>query len=105
MILDGIDMIKNGISVFIFPEGTRNSKEELLEFKAGSVKMASKTGCPIIPVAITGTRDVLENHFPFIRSSHATVTFGTPIMPDGLEAEEKKHLAAYVQHQIQTMLS
>lgn len=104
MILDAIEMIKEGISVFIFPEGTRNSNEELLEFKGGSVKMASKTGCPIIPVAITGTRDALENHFPFIRSCHATVTFGDPIYPNKLNAEDKKHLAAYVQGTIQVML-
>lgn len=49
-ILAGIDNIKNGISMCIFPEGTRNkSDEQMLPFKEGSFKMAEKTGCPIIP--------------------------------------------------------
>lgn len=53
-ILTGIDLIKNGISVCIFPEGTRNkSNDRLLPFKEGSLKMAEKTGCPIIPFAST----------------------------------------------------
>ncbi len=100
MILDGIELIKSGISVFIFPEGTRNKNEnmdDLLEFKAGAVKMASKSGCPIVPVAIFGTQEILEAHFPMIRSGRIRIYFGDPILPNELEAEEKKHLAAYVQ--------
>lgn len=100
MILDGIELIKQGISVFIFPEGTRSKTGELLEFKAGAVKMASKTGCRIVPIAIAGTRDVLENHFPFVRSAHAKVTVLEPIDPGSLGAEEKKHLADYCRKQI-----
>ena len=45
-ILAGIDHIKNGISMCIFPEGTRNKTDDLmLPFKEGSFKMAEKTGC------------------------------------------------------------
>ena len=55
-ILKGIDQIKSGISMCIFPEGTRNkSGEKLLPFKEGSMKMAEKTGCPIIPVTLNNT--------------------------------------------------
>ncbi|MBE5900388.1 MAG: 1-acyl-sn-glycerol-3-phosphate acyltransferase [Lachnospiraceae bacterium] len=104
MILDSIELIKQGISVFIFPEGTRSKTGELLEFKAGAVKMASKTGCKIVPIAIQGTRDVLENHFPFVRSAHAKVTILDPIDPNSLEAEEKKHLADYCRTRIVEVL-
>ncbi len=104
MILDSIDMIKNGISVFIFPEGTRSKDGKLGDFKAGSVKMATKTGCAIIPVAITGTRECLEER-KFFRFRHpVTVTFGKPIYPKELEAEEQKFLAAYVQKKVEEML-
>ena len=49
-ILAGIDNIKNGISMCIFPEGTRNKTDDLmLPFKEGSFKMAEKTGCLIVP--------------------------------------------------------
>ena len=105
MILDCIELIKSGISVFIFPEGTRIAEDEMQPFKPGAVKMASKTGCPIIPIAIKGTRDVLENHFPLIRSAHVTVTIGEPIIPGDLDDENKKHLATYAQGKIQEMLN
>lgn len=55
MILDGIAMLKDGKSVFIFPEGTRNKNDSdlpLLPFHEGSFKMASKSGCPIVPTAL-----------------------------------------------------
>ena len=67
-ILAGVDELKNGHSIWIFPEGTRNRGEEgsMLEFKEGSLKMADKAGCPVVPVAIAHSADVLENHFPFI---------------------------------------
>lgn len=50
-ILAGVDELKNGHSIWIFPEGTRNRGEEgsMLEFKEGSLKMADKAGCPVVP--------------------------------------------------------
>ena len=61
-ILKAIEYIKQGVSIFIFPEGTRNTGEELsmLPFKEGSFKIATKTGCPIVPVSINNTADVFE---------------------------------------------
>lgn len=64
MILTGIDQIKNGISMCIFPEGTRSLSEietEMLPFKEGSFKMAEKSGCPIIPMAMVHTADILKS--------------------------------------------
>ncbi|SFQ26250.1 1-acyl-sn-glycerol-3-phosphate acyltransferase [Lachnospiraceae bacterium XBB1006] len=104
MILNAIELLKQGISVFIFPEGTRSKNGELLEFKAGAVKMATKTGCKVIPIAIKGTRDALENHFPFVRSAHAKVAILPPVNTKALEPEEKKHLADYVRGQIAVVL-
>lgn len=46
-ILKGIELIKNGSSVFIFPEGTRSKDEELLPFKEGSLKIAEKVNAPL----------------------------------------------------------
>ena len=105
MILDSIDLINRGISVFIFPEGTRSKNGSLGEFKPGAVKMASKTGCPIIPVAITGTRECLEGR-KFFRFRHpVTITFGAPIYPKDLEKEQQKFLAAHVRERVEEMLN
>lgn len=106
-ILTGIDQVKRGVSVWIFPEGTRNREENLLDllpFKEGSIKIAEKSGCPVVPVAITGTAEVFEGHFPFIRPSQVTIEFGTPFYTKELEPEFKKFPGAYVENQIKTML-
>lgn len=89
-ILKGIESIKEGYSIFIAPEGTRNHGDELLPFKEGSFKMADKTGCAIIPVAVSGTDDVFENHFPWIMSASTVIEYGKPIYPDSLSREERK---------------
>ena len=103
-ILKGIEYIKNGISICIFPEGTRNHHDELLPFKEGSMKMAEKTGCPIIPMAITNSAEIFEDHIPFIHRCHVILEYGEPILVSELSKEEKKFLGAYTQQKIQTML-
>ncbi|RDY31034.1 lysophospholipid acyltransferase family protein [Lachnotalea glycerini] len=100
-ILTGIEYIKSGISICIFPEGTRNSGSKMLPFKEGSLKMADKTGCPIIPFAMTNTRDIFENHFPKIKKTHVILEYGTPIYPKELDREQRKFLGAYTQNIIQ----
>ena len=105
-ILAGIDNIKHGISMCIFPEGTRNKTPEngLLPFKEGSFKMAEKTGCAIIPMAITNSADILEDHFPKVKATHVILQYGAPIYPNQLEKEEKKQLGAHCQKIIEEML-
>lgn len=106
-ILTGVEQMKNGISMCIFPEGTRNKhpEEGLMPFKEGSLKMAEKSGCAIIPVALTGTADILENHFPRIKSARVILEYGEPIRPETLSKEERKFLGAYTQKRIEEMLA
>lgn len=104
-ILEGVEQLKNGVSIFIFPEGTRSKDGKMLPFKEGSLKMGEKSNCPIIPVAMTGTADIFENQFPKLRKGRVTIQFGTPIIPSELEKEDKKFLGAYVQRKIQDMLN
>ena len=103
-ILQGIDTIKNGYSMFIAPEGTRNHEKEMLPFKEGSFKLAQKSGCPIIPIALTNTDDIYENHSPWIRRTKVVVHYGDPIYIKDLSKEEQKHVGAYVQEVIRQML-
>lgn len=107
-ILKGIEQMKNGISMCIFPEGTRNEAEDetqLLPFKEGSLKMAEKTGYPIVPMSINNTRNIFEAHSPFIRSAHVVLEYGEPIYPKDLPKEQKKFLGAYCQEIIQNTVS
>lgn len=93
MILTCVDLVKSGISIAIFPEGTRGkSKEEseMLPFHEGSFKIATKTGCPIIPMAITGTSAIFEDHMPFVRAGEVTLKYGAPIYPDQLSIANRQ---------------
>lgn len=106
-ILTAIEKVKNGISICIFPEGTRNkgnNELELLPFHEGSFKIATKSGCPIIPMAISNSAEIFENHFPKIKPCKVVVEYGKPIYPEQLSKEDKKRLGAYTQGIILEML-
>ena len=99
-ILKAIEYIKKGISICIFPEGTRNSGEELslLPFKDGEFQVATKTGCAIAPISINSTCEIFEAHFPKIRKTHVILEYGKPIYPDELDKDTKKHIGEYVRN-------
>ena len=99
VILQAIDYIKQGISICVFPEGTRNKGEELsmLPFKEGTFKIALKTGCPIVPISINNTAEIFENHMPKMKRTHVIIEYGKPIYPKDLDREEQKHIGATCQ--------
>lgn len=103
-ILIGIEKVKQGISICIFPEGTRNYEKELLPFKEGSLKIAEKSGCPIVPIAITNSSEIFEKHLPRIKPCKVVLEYGKPIYPKTLDKQDQKFLGAYTQKKIQEML-
>ena len=108
VILKAIDYVKSGISICIFPEGTRNKDKNnptsLLPFKEGSFKIASKTGCKIVPMALIGTADILENHFPWIHSTDIKLIYGEPIDVSALDKDQQKHVGAYCQTVVEELI-
>lgn len=101
-ILSGIEKVKNGISVCIFPEGTRNKeKNTFLPFHEGSFKIAEKAGCPIVPITIVNSAAIFEDHLPKIKKAKVIIEYGRPIYPNELPKEERKFLGAGVQKIIQ----
>lgn len=102
-ILTAIEYVKKGISICIFPEGTRNDGEELsmMPFKEGSFKIATKTGCPIVPVSINNSAEIFENHVPKLKKTHVILEYGKPIYPNELSRDELKNIGAKCQEIIQ----
>ena len=97
-ILEGVEKIKSGISICIFPEGTRNRNEdelELLPFHEGSFKLATKTNCPIVPIALNNTVSIFEKQFPRVRKTHVVIEYCTPVIPGQLAKEERKFIGQY----------
>jgi 1-acyl-sn-glycerol-3-phosphate acyltransferase len=103
-VLNAADMVKSGISVFLFPEGTRSKDGKLHEFKEGGMKIATKSLCPIIPVGITGTPDIFENHFPWIKSAKVTVTFGEPIYTADMSRSELKNVSGLIHQEVEKLI-
>ena len=99
-ILTAIDYVKKGISICIFPEGTRNTEEELslLPFKDGAFKIATKSGCAIVPISMNNTAEIFENHFPKVKKTHVVIEYGKPIYPDQLDKDTKRHIGDYVEN-------
>ena len=74
-------VIREGISLVVFPEGTFRAAPRLLPFRLGAFKAAVESGCPVIPVAIRGTRAILPAETWLPRRGAIEVTVGTPIVP------------------------
>ena len=73
----------------------------MLPFKEGSLKIAEKTKCKIVPMVQNNTSAALEDHFPFLRKCHTVIEFGKPIDIQELSPEDRKFLGAYTQQIIQ----
>ncbi|WP_046173660.1 lysophospholipid acyltransferase family protein [Domibacillus indicus] len=105
MLRDGAEILKNGHSLFIFPEGTRNKGGGLKPFKSGAFRMAKEAGVPIVPVAIKGTADIFENNpGRKLTPAHIEVAVLPPVMPGEYAEDDLKKTAAGVQKQIEVQL-
>ena len=102
-VLEASEKIKNGTSIFLFPEGTRSKDGKLAEFKDGGFKIATKAKAPIIPIGIQGTSDILENHFPIIKSGKVIVNFGKPVYTSEMSKAEQKSLPNLVREQVKEL--
>jgi 1-acyl-sn-glycerol-3-phosphate acyltransferase len=74
-----IEIIKAGESVLIFPEGTRTRTGELGNFRRGSLLAALKSGAPIVPVAISGSYNIMPRGTWLIHPAQVKLSVGKPI--------------------------
>lgn len=97
-ILQGVEKAKNGISICIFPEGTRNRvPDTFLPFHEGSFKIAEKADVPIVPITLNNTAAIFEDQFPKIRKTTVIIEYGAPLCIRDLEKEDRKFIGAKVQ--------
>jgi len=88
-----------GVSALVFPEGGR-SEGELRGFKEGAAYIAIKAGVPIIPVAISGTLQVLPMGSALVRPGPVSLRLGDPIPTAGLSLPDRHRLTADVRARI-----
>jgi len=82
--LDTAATLLDGGELFgIYPEGTRSRTGHLYKGRTGVARLAYRTGAPIVPVGLTGTREMQPPDAPFPKLfSKATIAFGQPLQPD-----------------------
>ncbi|MCL2617048.1 MAG: 1-acyl-sn-glycerol-3-phosphate acyltransferase [Defluviitaleaceae bacterium] len=93
---DGIELLRSGHSQIIFPEGTRSQGREVLDFKAGSFKLATKAKVPIVPITIDGTYKIYETGGGRVHATDVQVYIHDPIDTVGLTNEEAVALPGVV---------
>ena len=93
-VIEAENILKNGGTIGIFPEGTRNkSKEELLKFRHGTVRIAKNANVKIVPFAIKGK-------YKLFRKS-VKIEFGKPIDVSNMEIEEANN---YLRNEVLMLL-
>lgn len=99
-IKDGVQTLKEGHSLVVFPEGTRSKGGAVAEFKAGGLRMALDAKVPIVPVTINGTYKIMEqNRFGFT-PAHVEVIIGRPLVKHMEEKTDGKELADFIRETI-----
>ena len=95
-ILTGVEKVKSGISICIFPEGTRNRvNDTFLPFHDGSFKIAEKGDVPVLPMTIYNSASVFEDHIPKVKRATVVIEYGKPVYLKDLEKEDRKAPGTY----------
>ena len=94
---EGVEYLKQGFSLVIFPEGTRSRSSQMGEFKPGSFKLATKARVPIVPVTIDGGYKTFEEHGVMTKGAHIDFMVHPAIETAGLSRQELAELPKKVE--------
>jgi len=89
------DLLADDWNLVIFPEGGRSPDGWAQEFRGGAAYLAARTGRPVVPVHLDGTRHILPKGGGTVRRTRTTVTFGMPLWP--AEGEDARRFSARIE--------
>lgn len=95
---------EESLTIIMFPEGTRSPTGELQRFKKGAFVLAIQTGVPVVPLAISGTRDVMPKGSWRITPGDIEIRVGEPISVEGLEHRDRDALASRARDAVEALL-
>lgn len=85
----GVEVLRGGGALGIYPEGTRSPDGQLHKFRTGVARLALRSGAPVVPVGIIGTRDVLPPDSKRWHRAPVEINFGAPMYFGDRAAEER----------------
>lgn len=103
-LVEAAQRIADGTSVVIFPEGTRSPDGRLQPFKSGAMVLAIKSAVPLVPVAISGSHQVLPKGRLLARAGHIRIRIGDPIDSSLYTVKQKQELAELVHDRVAGLL-
>jgi 1-acyl-sn-glycerol-3-phosphate acyltransferase len=92
-----VKVVQSGVSLLIFPEGTRSPNGRLGRFRKGAFTIAVRSGAPIVPTSIAGTQKIMMKGDSILHPGAVTVRFGPPIDPSRYEMNERLELVSVVE--------
>jgi len=95
--------VADGRAVLVFPEETYGPGDQLLPFQRGGFLVAVRTGLPIVPVAVAGTRSALPPRSRLLTPTTLTVRFGTPIATRELTVTDRPALVERTRAEIERL--
>jgi 1-acyl-sn-glycerol-3-phosphate acyltransferase len=95
------ELLADDWNLVIFPEGGRSPDGWAQEFRGGAAYLASRTGRPVVPVHLDGTRHILPKGGGTVRRTRTTVTFGTPLWP--ADGEDARRFSARIEAAVATL--
>ena len=101
VVIETIKFLKtHNHGIVVFPEGTRSKTGKLGEFKAGSLKMATKSNATLVPFAIKGSSDVMKHGSFIFTPSTIHLTFLKAYLPESLKTYDTVELATTLRNEI-----
>jgi 1-acyl-sn-glycerol-3-phosphate acyltransferase len=94
------EYLARGMSVMMFPEGTRSTKGTMLPFKSGAFRLALEAGVPVLPIAVSGTAHGMPKGGPWVRPCRATARILEPVVLEGAGPDDAPKLRDLVRARI-----
>ncbi len=101
----GLKALRNGMNIFVFPEGGRTSNGVMRPFLAGAAYLAIRGKVPIVPIALEGVYDLLPIHTRHMFPRPILMRVGKPISTEGYTLRQVDELNEKLRETIQQMLS
>ncbi|RIW28521.1 1-acyl-sn-glycerol-3-phosphate acyltransferase [Bacillus salacetis] len=92
-----IAKLKNGHSLVVFPEGTRNKGKGMHPFKTGAFRVALEARVPIVPIQLRGTADIFENQTTGLKPAYVMIDILPPVVHEEYQGKTPRELADYIQ--------